>query len=237
MGAGAGHRDHRQPQPVDRQRIQGQGRYGRRRARPRCWPPSRRPWIAHPEDELPPRRDVRGRGGRGPGRDLRPVPDASASSSDGIVDLERIKAADKRRAGRAAVRLRRGLVHAPAGRRPAHRPRAAHGAEPLLRRRQSGADSPQHRRVAGGDPALGRRHRDRLRRRRGSGRHGHRAGRLRQPAAGLRAAVLVPARRARPDRSGRLHRHHHLHGAAAGRDLRHAGLRDRASDSSTSGRR
>ena len=49
--------------------------------------------------------------------------------------------------------------------------------------------------------------------------HGDRGGRLRQPAAGLRAAVLVPARRARADRSGGLHRYHHLDGAAAGRDF------------------
>jgi hypothetical protein len=190
-----GHRHHRQPQPVDRQRLQGQGRYRWRRS-PRDAGRHRGHDGHHPEDELPPRRDY---------------DDAEASrawsSPSTLPTLPR--AARERRRHRAhpgggpprprrePLRVRRRLVHAVARRRTAHRARAAHRAQPVLRRHESRADPPERRRVARGDPALGRRHRHRLRRRRRPRGDGDRGGGLRQPAPGLRASLLVPARRPR----------------------------------------
>ena len=169
---------------------------------------------------------VRRRRGRRPGRDVRPVPALPRPAAE-----HRRHRADPRRrqagAGRGPVRLRVRLVHAPARRRAPDGARAPHGAQSVLRRREPRADPPQRRRVAGGDPGLAGRHRDRLRRRRRPRRDGHRGGRLRQPAAGVRAAVLVSARRARPDRPGGVHRDDDVDGEAPGRDLRHAGPRDR----------
>ena len=193
----------------------------------RCWRPSRPPWT------------------RTPRTSCRPVATTTMPSTAGLVETFdpyprfRDQLASDRR-----PRAHQGRGATGAGREPVHgsgagwytrligdgrldRARAPHRAEPVLRWRQPGADPPQRRRVAGGDPALGRRHRDRVRRRRRPGRDGDRGGGLRQPAPGLRPAVLVPARSSRPDRPGRLHGDDHEHGEAAGRDLRHAGLRDR----------
>ena len=218
------HRHHRQPQPVDRQRLQGQGRHRRRGGAgdARCDGSD----DGHPSGgRAAPAARVR-RCGRGrAGGDVRPV-----SPLPGPARRHRRHRAHPRRrqarAGREPLRVGGGLVHPAAGGRPPHRPRAAYRAQPLLRRCEPGADPSQRRRVAGGDPALGRGHRDRLRRRRRSGRHGDGGGRLRQPAPGLRPAVLVPARHPRSGGSGGLHRHDHQHGEAPCRDLRHAGLRD-----------
>ena len=192
---------------------------------------------AHPEDELPPRRDVRGCRGSRPGRDLRPVSARSASSSTSIVDLERIRAAERRVLveplyGSGAGWFTRLLGDGRLTVRELHTERNPFfgGVNPEPIRPNIDAwleEIPRWGADIGiafdGDA-------DRVG-------HGDRGGRLRQPAAGLRAAVLVPARGARADRSGGLHRHHHLHGAEAGRDLRHAGVRDRGRASSTSGRR
>ena len=84
----------------------------------------------HDENELPPRRELEDARAAGLIEIFDPYPrfrDQLAS----IVDIERIRAAREARAGRAALRLRRRLVHPPARGRAADPARAAHRAQPV----------------------------------------------------------------------------------------------------------
>ena len=97
---------------------------------------------------------------------------------------------------------------------------------PVLRRRQPGADPPEHRR--GARPSGGGRLRPRAaaRRRRGSGRCRRRARHVPPPARGDRTADVLPRRASRLARPGRRQRQQHLDGGAARRALRDHDLRD-----------
>ena len=132
------HRHHGQPQPVDRQRVQGQGADRARRPGRTSWRSSRR----------------RSRPTAATAIERRPFADAEAA---GLVerfdpyegyeryvrrtlDLDALKAADVLDPRRADVGRRGRLDLAPARRRqdPGHRDPP--GAQPVLRRRQPGAD-------------------------------------------------------------------------------------------------
>ena len=144
---GGRHRHHRQPQPVDRQRLQGQGADGLG-GRPR-----------HPRRSS--RRRLAANGGdRDRARGRSPTPRrpawssgstrtrATSGSSAGRSTSTRCKAADMSMPRRADVGRRERLDLAPARRRPDPGHRDPPGAQPVLRRRQPRADPAEHRRGA-----------------------------------------------------------------------------------------
>ncbi len=178
-GRGGGHRHHRQPQSVGRQRLQGQGPDRCRGGRG----PSRRDRVApraerrHRHRPAAVRRRRSGRAGRAvrPVRGLRTV----------RPDHHRPRCAQGRRPVRPGgpdVGSGQRLAVAAAVRWQDPGQRDPPGAEPVLRRRQPGADPAEHRR--GARHPRGRRLRPRAvpRRRRGPGRRGRRARHIHPPA-------------------------------------------------------
>ena len=142
---GRRHRHHRQPQPLDRQRLQGQGA-----DRVRGRPGHARGHRGGDRGERR-RRDrapaVRRRRGGRPGRAVRPVRGLRAlRPPDGRP--RRAEGGRHRRPRRADVGRRRGLAPAAARRRPDPGHRDPPGAQPVLRRRQPGADPAERRRGA-----------------------------------------------------------------------------------------
>ena len=220
---GGRHRHHRQPQPVGRQRLQGQGT-DRRRGRGRHPRRHRAPARGQRRDRARPAAVRRRRGGRA-GRAVRPVRGLRAvRPADG-----RPRRAARRRhvdPGRPDVGRRERLAVAPARRRPDPGRRDPPGAQPVLRGRQPRAHPPEHRR--GARPAGRRRLRPRpaARRRRGPGGRGRRARHVPPPARGHRAADVLPRRAPGLARPGRRQRQQHLDGGAARRALRDHDPRD-----------
>ena len=217
------HRDHRQPQPVDRQRLQGQvADRGRRRTGAAGGP---RADDRRQRRRGDPAAAVRRCRGRGPGRALRPVPRLRAVRP---AHGRRRRAQGGRRVDPRGpdVGRRGGLDQPPAGggEDPGHG--AAHGAQPVLRRRQPGADPAEHRR--GARDRGGRRLRPGVapRRRRGPGRRDRRARDVHPPAPGLRAAHVLPGRASGVPRPGGQERQRDLAGRAPRRALRDRRPRD-----------
>ena len=110
----------------------------------------------HPEDELPPRRELRGCRAppawwRSSTRTRASASSSRASSTSSGSVPRRSRVLVEPLYGSGAGWFTRLLGD---GRLTLRR--AAHRAQPVFRRRQPRADPPQHRRVAGGDPALGR---------------------------------------------------------------------------------
>ena len=150
-GGGRRDRDHGQPQPVDRQRLQGEGRCRRRGARdagshrgdhgrqpsrtscrlagttPMPWPPA---WSR-------------------PSTRIRASSSSWRASWTSSASGRRLAQSWSSRCTAPGLAGSRGCWA-----RRAHHQRAAHRAQ-LLRRRQPRADPPQHRRLARGDPRWG----------------------------------------------------------------------------------
>ena len=232
---GRRHRDHRLPQPVDRQRVQGQGadrRGGRRRRSCRS---SRR----------------RSRENGGAAIERRPLADAEAAGLverfdpypgyerfvRRTIDLDALKAADisvlvEPLYGAGAGWIPRLLAGGRIRVTEIH-----HERNPFF-----GGINPEPIRP-NVDAALAqiaaRRLRPRAapRRRRRPGRRGRRARRVHPPAPGHRAADVPPRRAPRPAGAGRRERQQHVDGRAARRALRDRRSTRRRSGSSSSARR
>ena len=208
--SGRGHRHHRQPQPVDRQRLQGQGadRCGRRPRDPRRRSRRRSPATAGP----------RSSDGRSP------TPRRPASSSGST----RSRATRRSSVARStSTRSRRPtstvLVDPMYGAGAGWIPRLLAGGRIRVteihqeRNPYFGGINPEpirpHIDEALGILAEGRlRPRPAARRRRGPGRGGRREGHVHPPAPGHRPADVLPRRAPRPARAGRRQRQQHLDG-------------------------
>ena len=217
-------RDHREPQPVDRQRLQGQGADRRR----------------PPGPEILAVLEARIASNGGTAIDRRPLADAEAAGLverfdpyDGYerflrrtIDLDALKAADVHVLVEPMWGAGAGWISASPGRWPHPGHRDPPGAQPVLRRGESGAD-PAERRRGARDPRRRRlRPRPVPRRRRGPRRRGRRAGHVHPPARGHRAAHVLPRRAPRDAPAGRQERQQHVDGRAARRALRHRRPRD-----------
>ena len=109
----------------------------------------------HPEDELPPRREYDDAVAAGLVETFDPYP-RFRDQLLSIVDIERIRAAERRVLVEDLYGSGSGWFTRLLGGGRADGRRAPHRAQSVLRRREPRADPPEHRRVAGGDPALAR---------------------------------------------------------------------------------
>ena len=219
------HRHHRQPQPVDRQRLQGQvaDRVGGRPRDPARSSRRRSPRNGGDGDRAPAVR--RRRGGR-PRRALRPVSRATSATSGGRSTSTRSR--------RPTSSI---LVEPMYGAGAGWIPRLLAGGRIRVteihqeRNPFFGGVNPEPIRP-NIDEALGDHRRRRLRpgpaarRRRRPGRRGRRAGHVHPPARGHRPADVLPRRAPRAARAGRRERQQHVDGGPARRALRDRGLRD-----------
>ena len=144
---GGRHRHHRQPQPVGRQRVQGQGP-DRRGRRPRTSSSVIEARLARQRRRHARSPAVRRRRGGRAGRAVRPVRRATSGSSAARVDLDALRGGGHPRARRSDVGRRRGWISRLLAGGRIRVDRDPPGAQPVLRRRQSRADPPEHRRGA-----------------------------------------------------------------------------------------
>ena len=209
-GRVGGHRDHGQPQPMDRQRLQGQVAARARRAARTCSRSSRR------------------RSPQGAPIERRPFAEAEAAGLverfdpyEGYerfvrrtVDLDALKAADDDVLVEPMWGAGAGWMSRAPGRWRDPRHRDPPGAQPVLRRREPRADPAERRRGARQDRARRPRAGAAPRRRRGSRRRGRRAGHVHPPARGHRPADVLPRRASRPARAGGRLGQQHVDGGA-----------------------
>ena len=223
-GCGRRHRHHRQPQPLGRQRLQGQGAD---RARPPGRRSSRPSRSGSPRTAATPWTAGRSPTPRRPGWSTASIRSRATSGSSARHDRPRRPEGRRRpRPRRPDVGRRVRLDQPAAGRREDPGDRDPPGAQPVLRRRQPGADPAQRRRGARDARRRRLRPRPAPRRRRRPGRRGRRARHVHPPAPGHRAADVLPRRASRPARSGGHQRQQHVDGGAARGALRDPGLRD-----------